>query len=176
MRFACELLRDAGLSRVLGTDPSVVTYFAEVPQSGRGLVESLYDMSDVEVLRGPQGVAFGKNSTGGDVLFTPQRPTDQPGGVNFGAVMVWLREYLPPNAILCNGAGNYASWVHRFFHFRRYASHVAPASGSMASGWACPFRRPDGGPRSMRCWPPSTPSDLPTPGWGPSRAASSSGC
>ena len=69
-----------GLSRVLGTDPSVVTYFAEVPQSGRGLVESLYDMSDIQVLRGPQGVAFGKNSTGGDILFTPQRPTDQLGG------------------------------------------------------------------------------------------------
>jgi acetolactate synthase I/II/III large subunit len=62
------------------------------------------------------------------------KPTDQPGGVNFGAVMVWLREYLPPNAILCNGAGNYASWVHRFFHFRQYASHVAPASGSMGYG------------------------------------------
>ncbi len=69
-----------GLGRVLGTDPTVVTYFAEVPQSGRGLVESIYDMSDIQVLRGPQGVAFGKNSTGGDVLFTPQRPTDQLGG------------------------------------------------------------------------------------------------
>lgn len=66
-----------GLSRVLGTDPEVVTYFSEVPQSGRGLVESLYDMADIQVLRGPQGVAFGKNSTGGDVLFTPQRPTDR---------------------------------------------------------------------------------------------------
>jgi acetolactate synthase-1/2/3 large subunit len=62
------------------------------------------------------------------------KPTEQPGGVNFGAVMVWLREYLPPDAILCNGAGNYASWVHRFFHFRCYASHVAPASGSMGYG------------------------------------------
>jgi len=66
-----------GLSRVLGTDPSVVTYFAEVPQSGRGIAQSIYDMADIEVLRGPQGVAFGRNSTGGDVLFTPQRPTDQ---------------------------------------------------------------------------------------------------
>ena len=63
-----------------------------------------------------------------------EKPTDQPGGVNFGAVMVWLREYLPDDAILCNGAGNYASWVHRFYRFRRYASHVAPASGSMGYG------------------------------------------
>jgi len=69
-----------------------------------------------------------------DYLEWTEKPTEQPGGVNFGAVMVWLREYLPDDAILCNGAGNYASWVHRFFRFRRYASHVAPASGSMGYG------------------------------------------
>lgn len=66
-----------GLSRVLGTDPPTVTYFAEVPQSSRGLADTLYDMADVEVLRGPQGVAFGKNATGGAVLFRPERPTDE---------------------------------------------------------------------------------------------------
>ena len=40
----------------------------------------------------------------------------------------------PADAILCNGAGNYASWVHRFFRFRRFGQHVAPASGSMGYG------------------------------------------
>src|SRR5580692_130311 len=69
-----------------------------------------------------------------DYLAWTEMPTEQPGGVNFGAVMVWLREYLPPNAILCNGAGNYAAWIHRFFRFRRFGSHVAPASGSMGYG------------------------------------------
>jgi acetolactate synthase-1/2/3 large subunit len=54
--------------------------------------------------------------------------------VNFGAVMVWLRENLPADAILCNGAGNYAAWIHRFFRFRRFAQHIAPASGSMGYG------------------------------------------
>ncbi len=48
--------------------------------------------------------------------------------------MVWLRENLPADAILCNGAGNYAAWIHRFFRFRRFAHHVAPASGSMGYG------------------------------------------
>ena len=48
--------------------------------------------------------------------------------------MVWLRENLPADAILCNGAGNYAAWIHRFFRFRRFAQHVAPASGSMGYG------------------------------------------
>ncbi len=69
-----------------------------------------------------------------DYLAWTDKPTEQPGGVNFGAVMVWLRENLPHDAILCNGAGNYAAWIHRFFRFRRFAQHVAPASGSMGYG------------------------------------------
>jgi acetolactate synthase-1/2/3 large subunit len=48
--------------------------------------------------------------------------------------MVWLRDNLPEDAIITNGAGNFASWVHRFFRFRRYGQHVAPTSGSMGYG------------------------------------------
>ena len=69
-----------------------------------------------------------------DYLAWTDQPTEQPGGVNFGAIMVWLREYLPSDVILCNGAGNYAAWIHRFFRFRRFAQHVAPTSGSMGFG------------------------------------------
>ena len=79
----------------------------------------------------PAGDAKAANA---DYLEWTEKPTEQPGGVNFGAVMVWLRENLPHDAILCNGAGNFASWVHRFFRFRRFAQHVAPASGSMGYG------------------------------------------
>ncbi|KQP18914.1 thiamine pyrophosphate-binding protein [Methylobacterium sp. Leaf100] len=60
--------------------------------------------------------------------------TPQPGAVNLGAVMVHLRETLPADAILCNGAGNYAAWIHRFYRFRRPATHFAPTSGSMGYG------------------------------------------
>ena len=63
-----------------------------------------------------------------------EKPTEQPGSVNFGAAMIWLRENLPPDAIICNGAGNYAAWIHRFFRMRRFGQHVAPASGSMGYG------------------------------------------
>ena len=69
-----------------------------------------------------------------DYLQWTDKATEQPGSVNFGAVMVWLRENLPADAILCNGAGNYAAWIYRFFRFRRFAHHVAPASGSMGYG------------------------------------------
>jgi acetolactate synthase I/II/III large subunit len=48
--------------------------------------------------------------------------------------MVWLRENLPADAIITNGAGNYASWIHRFFRMRRFGQHVAPTAGSMGYG------------------------------------------
>ena len=48
--------------------------------------------------------------------------------------MVWLRENLPDDTILCNGAGNYAAWIHRFYRFRRFATHIAPTSASMGYG------------------------------------------
>src|SRR5262249_57785371 len=41
---------------------------------------------------------------------------------------------LPADAVLTNGAGNFAAWVHRFFRFRRFAQHIAPTSGSMGYG------------------------------------------
>jgi len=69
-----------------------------------------------------------------DYLDWTETPTEQPGGVNLGAVMVWLRDNLPADAIICNGAGNFASWVHRFFRFRYFAQHIAPTSGSMGYG------------------------------------------
>jgi acetolactate synthase-1/2/3 large subunit len=69
-----------------------------------------------------------------DYLAWSETPTPQPGAVNLGEVMVWLREHLPEDAILCNGAGNYAAWIHRFMRFRRLGAHIAPTSASMGYG------------------------------------------
>jgi acetolactate synthase I/II/III large subunit len=69
-----------------------------------------------------------------DYLAWTDVPTPQPGGVNLGAIMVWLRDNLPLDAILCNGAGNYAAWIHRFYRFRRFATHIAPTAASMGYG------------------------------------------
>jgi acetolactate synthase I/II/III large subunit len=88
-------------------------------------------LEDLQFARAPAGDAKAAHA---DYLEWTETPTEQPGSVNFGAVMVWLRENLPAEAILCNGAGNYAAWIHRFFRFRRFAHHVAPASGSMGYG------------------------------------------
>ncbi len=70
-----------------------------------------------------------------DYLAWSEKATPQPGKVNLGEVLVWLRENLPEDAILTNGAGNFAAFIHRFFRFRRYGSHIAPTSGSMGYGF-----------------------------------------
>ena len=69
-----------------------------------------------------------------DYLDWSEVATPQPGGVNFGEVLVWLRERLERDAIVCNGAGGYAAWLHRFFRFRALNSHIAPASATMGYG------------------------------------------
>ncbi|TPL00757.1 MULTISPECIES: thiamine pyrophosphate-binding protein [unclassified Mesorhizobium] len=63
-------------------------------------------------------------------------PTDItiPGQLQMGEVMKFLRERLPANAIVCNGAGNYTAWVHRFYRFREFGTQLAPTSGSMGYG------------------------------------------
>jgi acetolactate synthase-1/2/3 large subunit len=70
-----------------------------------------------------------------DYLAWSEKATPQPGAVNLGEIMIWLRENLPPEAIITTGAGNFAGWIHRFYRFRKYATHVAPTSGSMGYGF-----------------------------------------
>ena len=59
----------------------------------------------------------------------PRRRPPQPGGVNLGEIMVWLRDNLPDDAIICNGAGNFSAWIHRFYRFRHFATHIGPMLG-----------------------------------------------
>jgi len=61
-------------------------------------------------------------------------PVSPPGQVNPSAIFADLRDMLPPDAILTNGAGNYAGWLHRFHLHRRLHTQLAPLSGAMGYG------------------------------------------
>lgn len=61
-------------------------------------------------------------------------PASGPGAVQMGPIMEWLEANLPEDAIMTNGAGNYATWLHRFHRFRKFATQAAPTSGSMGYG------------------------------------------
>ena len=73
-------------------------------------------------------------------------PIRIPGPLQMGEVMHHLKDALPASTIFCNGAGNFATWVHRFWPFTTYASQLAPTSGSM--GYGLPA-----GVGAKRLWP-----------------------
>ncbi|MGE5274598.1 MAG: thiamine pyrophosphate-binding protein [Verrucomicrobiota bacterium] len=57
-----------------------------------------------------------------------------PGDLQLAEVMAYLRERLPEDAVITNGAGNYTVWAHRFYEFRRYGTQLAPCAGAMGYG------------------------------------------
>jgi acetolactate synthase-1/2/3 large subunit len=74
-------------------------------------------------------------------------PTEKPGSFNLANAVRHLRERLPDDAIVVNGAGNCNIWLHRFFQYRRLGTQVAPRSGAMGYGFAgaiaAKLRRPE---------------------------------
>jgi acetolactate synthase-1/2/3 large subunit len=61
-------------------------------------------------------------------------PKTGPGSVHMGPIMEWIEENTPKDTIFTNGAGNYATWLHRFHRFQRFNTQSAPTSGSMGYG------------------------------------------
>ena len=69
---------------------------------------------------------------------TNLQPQALPGDIDMPAVVASLQKHLPPDAVLTNGAGNFASWVHRFYRHHGLAkglkTQLAPTNGSMGYG------------------------------------------
>ena len=63
-----------------------------------------------------------------------QQPVQVPGRVNMSEVVQFLRNRLPRDAILTNGAGNFSLWAHRFYHYGPFRTQLAPTSGAMGYG------------------------------------------
>jgi iron complex outermembrane receptor protein len=69
-----------GLGQATLAGPSVVNYFSEAPSptvtsSGdAGSGQAIYDLSSIQVLKGPQGTLFGRTAVAGAILYTPQHP------------------------------------------------------------------------------------------------------
>lgn len=66
--------------------PAVTSYVNEVPLNTWGASIPTYDMASMEVLKGPQGTLFGRNSTAGAVLATTARPEHEFGGYVTGKI------------------------------------------------------------------------------------------
>ena len=62
------------------------------------------------------------------------RPVPIPGALQLPEVVHHLRERLPRDAIVANGAGNFSSFVHRFYRYRTFKSQLGATSGAMGYG------------------------------------------
>ncbi len=93
-----------GFSQELRTTASVGVYFAEVvaprganaQQSGDGASPGdLFDLANVQVLKGPQGTLFGRNTTGGAILLVPKKPSNEFEGyveISHGNYDLWQQQ------------------------------------------------------------------------------------
>lgn len=62
-------------------------------------------------------------------------PVTSVGAVNLSQVFTHMAQVLPRDAIVCNGAGNYAAWPNRFYRYRMPRTQLAPTSGAMGFGF-----------------------------------------
>ena len=80
-------------------------------------------------------------------------PRETPGAVKLEQVIHTLSDHLPEDAIVTNGAGNYAAFLHRYLRARAFPGHLAPTSGSMGYGFpaaiAAKLEHPD---RAVICF------------------------
>ncbi len=73
-------IRGQTLDPFSGTSPAVLTYINEAPYNPGNTATVFFDLASVQVLKGPQGTLFGRNATGGAVLYTTQMPGNEFGG------------------------------------------------------------------------------------------------
>ncbi len=73
-------MRGQTLDPFSGTSPAVLTYLNEAPYLPNNTATSFFDLESIQVLKGPQGTLFGRNATGGAVLYSTPTPGDEFGG------------------------------------------------------------------------------------------------
>ncbi len=54
--------------------------------------------------------------------------------LDMGQVVATMRRELSDDAIICNGAGNFSGWWHRYWHYNGFPSQLAPTAGAMGYG------------------------------------------
>lgn len=92
---------------------------------------ALKDMQPPASIRWSEGT---KEAHGNYLAWSNPASIRHAGQLQMGEVMAYLRGKLPAETIFCNGAGNFATWVHRFWPFTKYGTQLAPTSGSMGYG------------------------------------------
>ena len=105
-------------------------YYADYPicASPQAFCEAVSKIS-----MGPR-LERGQMKVAHDAYLAFSKPTTIPGSVQLSEIVSALQSHLPRNAILTNGAGNFAAFLHRFYPYGGFKSQLAPANGSMGYG------------------------------------------
>ena len=61
-------------------------------------------------------------------------PEGEPPALDLGRAVARMREMLPADTIVANGAGNFAGWWHRYWRYEGFPSQLAPTCGAMGYG------------------------------------------
>ncbi len=93
----------------------------------------------LEVLTAPVSVAWEQWALDANADYIANlQPNKLPGDIDMPAIVGVLQQHLPPDAVLTNGAGNFASWVHRFYKHhglvKGHKTQLAPTVGAMGYG------------------------------------------
>jgi len=110
-------MRGQTLDPFSGTSPAVLTYINEAPFAAGNTSTAFFDFSSVQVLKGPQGTLFGRNATGGAVLYETTKPGNEFGGYltvrggerNMFQVQGAVDIPLIPDKLLVRLAGDYVT-------------------------------------------------------------------
>jgi acetolactate synthase-1/2/3 large subunit len=93
----------------------------------------------LEVLTAPVNVPWEAwTASANEDYLANLQPQPLPGDIEMPAIVALLQKHLPQDAVLTNGAGNFASWVHRFFRHhglvKGHKTQLAPTVGAMGYG------------------------------------------
>ncbi|HQV02873.1 MULTISPECIES: thiamine pyrophosphate-binding protein [unclassified Novosphingobium] len=74
----------------------------------------------------------GEEAHGQWLDWTSAKPAPYP--LDMAACVTAMRDTLPDDSIICNGAGNFSGWWHRYWHYNGFPTQLAPTAGAMGYG------------------------------------------
>jgi len=99
-----------------------------------GMNEFMHALSECAKLRSRPEWRDWSQTAHQEYLAHSEPNKDSGCGLDLARVVQTLNDTLPGDAIVCNGAGNYTAWLHRYFRYRQYGTQLAPINGAMGYG------------------------------------------
>lgn len=109
------------LNRVYRTDLAICADMGEFAES-----VALWDEGEV--------IPFGAGADAHREWLEFSTPVDTGYPLDLASCLAIARRDLPVDTIVCNGAGNFSGWWHRYWHYAGYPSQLAPTAGAMGYG------------------------------------------